>query len=981
MKKLIALLICVLLVGNIVVGALAAENNTFTIKADKTSLKRGDVVTFTVTYSGTDVAKSLGITLSFDSNVFELVPGSGTVDPALSSISFARFNDSNKGFVAMLNSAMAYNGPIGTFQLKVKADTTTFGNAAVSGTPSVKNGSVTIPANVQPAAVSVVCQHSYGAWTKLDDTHHVHTCSICSGTETQSHSLNAGTVTKDPTCKDEGVKTRTCSVCNGTVEEVVPKTENHSYGNWIDVDDNTHKHICSVCQKEETAAHKWDGGKTTTQPTCKDTGIKTYTCSECGGTKTEVLPKTNDHSYGSWIDVDDNTHKHVCSVCQKEETAAHKWDGGMITTQPTCNADGVKTYTCSECKGTKTETVKATGEHTYGDWTKVDEKTHKHVCTGCGVASETANHTWDGGKVTTQPTCNAEGVKTFTCTGCEATRTEPVEATGKHTYGDWTKVDENTHKHVCTGCGEASETANHTWDGGKTTTQPTCNADGVKTYTCTGCKATRTEPVKSTGAHTYGDWTKVDEKTHKHVCTGCGVASETADHTWNSGNITTEPTCTKTGIKTFTCTGCNATRTETVAATGIHTYGDWTKVDENTHKHTCTVCGEASETAGHKWDGGKVTKDPTCKDEGVKTFTCSDCKATKTQPIEKTNDHKYGQWTDVDDNNHKHVCSVCQKEESAAHTWNNGAVTKPATCKEEGVKTFTCTGCGKTRTEVIEKLTTHTFDHDCDTDCNVCGLTRQTEHKYNEKWSADWQNHWHACSVCGDKKDTAKHTPGAAATEYTAQTCTECGYVLVPALGHQHKWEDKLTSDENGHWYSCGGCNEKKDEAAHTFENDCDTDCADCGFTRTTEHKFADAWASDANNHWHECSVCGEKKDEEAHAPGVEATEDTAQTCTICEYELVAALGHTHVFGEGWKNDADKHWHECDCGEKDGEAAHTWNEGEENEDGTMKYTCTECMEEKTEGEPRGNFPWWILIVVGLAAAAAAAVVVFKKKKA
>ena len=46
----------------------------------------------------------------------------------------------------------------------------------------------------------------------------------------------------------------------------------------------------------------------------------------------------------------------------------------------------------------------------------------------------------------------------------------------------------------------------------------------------------------------------------------------------------------------------------------------------------------------------------------------------------------------------------------------------------------------------------------------------------------------------------------------------------------------------------------------------------------------------------------------------------------------------------------------------------------------MKYTCTECMEEKTEGEPRGNFPWWILIVVGLAAAAAA-VVIFKKKKA
>ncbi len=839
MKKLIAIVICVLLLGTMAMSAFAAGTTEVKIVADKTELKRGDTVTLTVSITCPETHRSYGVMLNYDKNVFELVGGKCTVPNAM----VPSFDSKNCLIAAMMSAATPYSGELGVVTLKVKADTTTFGNAAVTGILSLDGNSNT-GASIVGASVNVVCVHSYGKWTQADDTNHVHTCTICGGTE--------------------------------------------------------------------TAGHDWNEGEVTKQPTCKEEGVKTFTCATCGGTKTEPVAKTNDHSYGDWTKVDDNNHKHTCSLCGKEETAGHNWNAGEITKQPTCNETGIKTYTCTDCKATKTETVSATGEHTYGDWVKVDDKTHKHTCTGCGVASETKNHNWNAGEITTQPTCNA---------------------------------------------------------------------DGEKTYTCTDCKATKTEVVKSTGAHTYGDWVKVDENTHKHTCTGCGVASETKNHNWNAGEITTQPTCKDTGVKTYTCTDCKATRTETVSATGKHTYGDWVKVDENTHKHTCTGCGEASETANHKWDAGKVTKDPTCKDTGIKTYTCTDCKATKTETIEKTTEHKYGKWTDVDDNTHKHVCSVCEKEETADHTWNNGAVTKPATCKEEGVKTYTCTGCGKTRTEVIEKLTTHTFDHDCDTDCNVCGLTRETEHKYNEHWSADWQNHYHACSVCGDKKDVTKHTPGAPATEYTAQKCTECGYVLVAALGHQHKWADTMTSDENGHWYACSGCNDKKDEAAHTFEHDCDTDCADCGYTRTTEHKFGESWVSDGNNHWHECSVCGEKADEEAHAPGVEATEDTAQTCTVCDYELVAALGHTHAFGEGWKNDETNHWHECDCGEKSGEAAHTWNEGEENEDGTMKYTCTECLQEKTEGEPRGNFPWWIIIVIGVAAVAGVgAVVVGKKKK-
>lgn len=432
-------------------------------------------------------------------------------------------------------------------------------------------------------------------------------------------------------------------------------------------------------------------------------------------------------------------------------------------------------------------------------------------------------------------------------------------------------------------------TCAHTWNSGTVTKAATCKETGVKTYTCTGCSATRTEDIAKTNNHSYGGWTDLGNGNHKHTCSVC-QKEETKAHTWNGGTVTKAASCKENGVKTYTCTTCNATKTETIAKTTDHKYGSWTKVNDITHKHTCSVCSK-EETANHTWNSGAVTKQPTCKEEGVKTYTCSDCKGTKTEPVAKTTDHKYGSWTKVNDTTHKHTCSVCSKEETANHTWNSGAVTKKATCKEEGVKTYTCTACNATKTESIAKLTTHTYDHACDTDCNVCGVTRTTTHNYKTSWSKDKTNHWHECSVCKGKKDVVAHTPGAAATETTAQTCTACGYIIQPALGHKHNYATTWTTDDAGHWYACSGCEEKGSYAEHDFENACDKDCSICGYTRDTDHSYSTEWKSDKENHWHECAGCGEKGDAAAHEPGAEATETTAQTCTICGYEIAPALG------------------------------------------------------------------------------------------
>ena len=457
-----------------------------------------------------------------------------------------------------------------------------------------------------------------------------------------------------------------------------------------------------------------------------------------------------------------------------------------------------------------------------------------------------------------------------------------------HSYGSWTKVNDTQHKHICSVC-QQEEIENHHWDSGKVTKQPNCKEAGVKTFTCTGCKATRTETIAKTTEHKYGNWTKSNDSQHIRVCTVC-TAEEITNHSWSNGKVTKQPNCKENGVKTYTCTFCSATKTETVAKSTEHKYGSWVQMNDAQHMHQCSVC-QKEEVLNHAWDNGIVTVEPNCKKAGVKTFTCAGCNATKTAEIEKTAVHKFGGWTETNDSLHKHICSICQKKETAAHTWNSGSITKQATCKEKGIKTFTCTGCNATKTEKIAKLTNHVYDHTCDTDCNECGATRTTTHNYKTTLSKDKQNHWHECSVCKDKKDVATHTPGAKATETKAQSCLECGYVIKAALGHTHQYTTTWSTDENGHWNNCSGCDDMGNYETHDFENNCDPDCSICGYSREIKHTFQEEWVQDADNHWHVCTGCGLKEDEAVHEPGAEATATTNQVCTICNYEIAPVLG------------------------------------------------------------------------------------------
>ena len=175
------------------------------------------------------------------------------------------------------------------------------------------------------------------------------------------------------------------------------------------------------------------------------------------------------------------------------------------------------------------------------------------------------------------------------------------------------------------------------------------------------------------------------------VCANCGdvIATEvipaTGAHTWDNGTVTTEPTETTPGVRTFTCAVCSQTKTEVIPATGAHTFVFTKNVAPSCTEagydlYTCRDCGATEKrnvkpALGHKWDSGTVTAEPTETDPGTMTYTCTVCGQTKTEVIPDTGPH--------------------------THVWGEGTVTVAPTETTPGVRTYTCTVCGKTRTEII----------------------------------------------------------------------------------------------------------------------------------------------------------------------------------------------------------------------------------------------------------------------------------------
>ena len=364
---------------------------------------------------------------------------------------------------------------------------------------------------------------------------------------------------------------------------------------------------------------------------------------------------------------------------------AHTWDAGKITQEATCAKTGIKTYTCTVCKTTKTEEIPATGNHKNTELRNVKEAT----CTEEGYTGDTyckdcrskiasgqkvskMEHSWNSGIVTTPPTCVEHGVKTYTCNICQTTKTEELPATGNHQNTELRNTKEAsctaegyTGDIYCKDCGVKLQTGKtiakkaHTWDAGVITTPATCTEKGVKTYTCTSCGGIKTNELPSTG-HKQKEVRNKKAATCMQsgytgdtYCKDCGKKLSSGKtiaklaHKWDAGVITQEATCTEAGIKTYTCTVCESTRIEELPANG---HGETVtkfakeatcKMEGYTGDLYCKDCGELLEEGSviaklpHQWDAGKITKKATTTATGIRTYTCTKCGATKKETIPK----------------------------------------------------------------------------------------------------------------------------------------------------------------------------------------------------------------------------------------------------------------------------------------------------------------------------------------------------------
>ncbi len=302
--------------------------------------------------------------------------------------------------------------------------------------------------------------------------------------------------------------------------------------------------------------------------------------------------------------------------------------------------------------------------------------------------------------------------------------------------------------------------------------------------------------------------------------------------------------------------------------------------------------------------------------------------------------------------------------EGHSHTWVK--VTVPATCVEEGGIVVMCSTCEAIESVVVSPKVAHTYDNACDPDCNVCKATREVKHKFSTAWDKNSRKHWHTCSVCGAKDGESDHFPGPAATEEQDQFCLTCGLLMTPRKVHTHKYGSDWSVDETGHWYACASCEEKKDFAYHEYDNLCDPDCNVCGFASPTAHSWDETYTADETGHWTVCVLCGEKMDAAPHTPAESAAEDEALLCAVCGYELEPAKVHVHEFVLEW--DEQNHWNACECGETSDMAAHSWDEGaEDQEQGVVTFRCTACDAQRSESVPEAGFPWMIVLIGALVA--------------
>ncbi len=416
----------------------------------------------------------------------------------------------------------------------------------------------------------------------------------------------------------------------------------------------------------------------------------------------------------------------------------------------------------------------------------------------------------------------------------------------------------------------------HAWSQVEEITKANCVSTGLIKLVCStpGCGAEKEEatPIDAT-YHVNTMRTRATNSTcYSHgytaglYCTDCEKyvsgheEKPLLDHVWNDGEITKTPTCSETGIRTYTCTAanCGATNEEVLP------------VDETNHVNTSVVLETYSTCIQHGFTAGVF---------------CADCET---------------------------YLSGHEEKQLAAHTWDMGEVTLAPTCLDTGILTFTCTvnGCGETREESLrvdpdnhaaELTITKNVAPTCLTAGEIvgnCPACHKDVYEYPAALGHDYIIHAAKAPTCTD------------AGWETYQTCSRCDYstfVELNALGHDLVSHDakEPTCTENGWdaYETCSRCDystfAELEALGHdlTFHKAKEPTCTEVGWKAYTDCAYCDyttyvekaALGHDYVNHDAKAPTC------------TEIGWDAYQTCSRCDdstYIEKAALGHDLILHE-----------------------------------------------------------------------------------
>lgn len=770
-------------------------------------------------------------------------------------------------------------------------------------------------------------EHKFSSWKTVQEANESRigiekrTCSECGAvdyrtTDSTGDHQYTETITKNPTCTEEGSKTLTCTNPNHTGEEpqVVPipalghdmkagesvaaTCEHEGYTDYTCSRDN-----CDFTYRIITApasGHTASEWTEVVPATCTVDGVQKQTCTTCGKILAEKTIPAPGHSNkivtqeASCFEPSVTyTYCTKCNTIDGEVTVGNALGHNFVEdvdqyVAPTNSKNGKKVLKCSRCDATITVTIPAQG-HKFELVSKVDatcEKTglETYKCTthtgdnDCGLSYTNVipmkAHTYET-RVKTKPTCTTDGVGEYYCSVCnevfgtyeipalghdfsketanvastcntvgyvtkQCSRCDETETTysstlADHKWGDWETVQtaDETHPGIkvrkCSVCDlyqyeTEPPTGEHDYDDGVVTKQPTCTEPGIKKFTCrrTHCACTPgNEKSYTVEIAPTGHKAKIDKKDAtcseagyiKVVCETCGatigesITLEKKKHIYQS-TVTIEPTCSKEGVRTYTCALCGDSYTEAIA-TISHDYQPTgrtvapTCTTEGFDVYKCTYCGKetfvkTAEKLGHT--ERTVTIAATCTEKGSTTVVCSVCNTIlKETEYTPALGHDWGEWkvtvpgTCEVEGKKTRECSRCHETETIStgtgeHVYPEKGVVTPATCTADGYTTYTCTVCNK------------------------YSVIRDYTPKLGHKYSADYK---------------IIVEPTCHSTGTKAHYCVRCGafepdylhnYVELPKLAHTYgEWvvTTEPTCDTNGvKTRTCTGCTDK--DEGHT---------------------------------------------------------------------------------------------------------------------------------------------------------------------